>query len=280
MIDLDEYRQQSHDVWERVAPNWGGDARGYLTGVMGPVGERLVERLDPQPGQTILELAAGTGETGFSVAERVGNDGRLISTDFSAAMIEEARAEGERRGVENVEYRELDAERMDLEDSSVDGVVCRFGYMLMADPAAALSETRRVLRDEGRLAFAVWASPEANPWAALPGKTMMELELIPAPEPGAPGIFALQDPERIKELVTGAGFGESDVEEVPVKWPFDDADGYWHFLNELAGPVALTIRGLDEGARDRLSEVVRERVEPLLAETDELPGLTLVVTAT
>ena len=97
---------------------------------------------------------------------------------------------------------------MDLDDSSVDGVICRFGYMLMADPAAALAETRRVLRDGGRLSFAVWGAPDQNLWAAIPGMTMVERGQLPPPEPGAPGIFAMGDPGRISELVTGAGFAE------------------------------------------------------------------------
>ena len=99
------------------------------------------------------------------------------------------------RGLTNVEYRLLDAERLDLPHDSVDGVMCRFGYMLMADPAAALRETRRVLRDGGTLSFTVWMGPERNPWAALPPLTLVERGHLPPPEPGTPGIFALADHE-------------------------------------------------------------------------------------
>ena len=98
----------------------------------------------------------------------------MISTDFAPEMVDVARRYGEARGLENVEYRVLDAERMDLDDDSVDGVVCRWGYMLMADPAAALKETRRVLRGGGPLAFAVWRTPDRNPWAAVPGMTLVQ----------------------------------------------------------------------------------------------------------
>ena len=189
--------------------------------------ERLVERLDPQPGQTILEIAAGTGDTGFAAARAIGEDGKLISTDFAPGMVEAARKGSEALGLENVEYRVLDAEQMDLEDDSIDGVVCRFGYMLMADPGRALAETRRVLRDGGRLGFAVWATPDQNLWAAIPGMAMVERGHLPPPEPGAPGIFALGDPERISELVTGAGFGEPEIEQVELEWGYGDADEHW-----------------------------------------------------
>ena len=147
-------------------------------------------KVDPQPGQTILDVAAGTGDLGFLAAERVGEGGKVLCTDFSPEMLEAARRNGEARGLSNVEYRVLDAEHMDLDDDSVDGVVSRWGYMLMADPAAALRETRRVLRDGGTLAFAVWQTPDRNPWAALPGMTLVQRGHMPPPEPGAPGIFA------------------------------------------------------------------------------------------
>ncbi len=98
-------------------------------------------------------------------------------------MVEVARRAGEARGSATPSTAMLDAEQMDLDDSSVDGVLCRFGYMLMADPAAALAETRRVLRDGGKLSFAVWAGPDRNLWAAIPGMTMVERAICRRPSP-------------------------------------------------------------------------------------------------
>ena len=217
--------------------------RAYIWDVTRAVGERMVAALDPKPGETVLELAAGTGETGFAAARMVGSDGRLLSTDFSPAMVDAARRRGAELGLENVDYRVLDAERMDLPDASVDGVLCRYGYMLMADPAAALAETRRVLKPGGRLSFAVVGAPDRNPWAAVPGRVLVELGHAPPPEPGAPGIFAMADEARIRELVTGAGFDPPRIEEVEVVWSFADDEELWRFVTELAGGIALVIRG-------------------------------------
>jgi ubiquinone/menaquinone biosynthesis C-methylase UbiE len=91
----------------------------------------------------VLELAAGAGDTGFAAAS---DAGRLLCTDFSPAMLDVARRRAGELGITNVEFRVLDAEHLDLDTASVDGVLCRLGYMLVADPAAALAETRRVLR--------------------------------------------------------------------------------------------------------------------------------------
>jgi SAM-dependent methyltransferase len=278
-IDLDQYRDSSLDAWDRFSANWERE-RDFLKSRTGGLSERLVERLDPQPGDTVLELAAGTGDTGFAAAERIGDGGKLISTDFAPGMVDVARRVGEQAGFGNVEHRVLDAERMDLEDSSVDRVLCRFGYMLMADPAAALSETRRVLREGGRLSFAVWATPERNQWAFIPGLTLVELGHLPPPEPGAPGIFAMGDPARIRELVTGAGFGEPDIEEVPIRWDYADAEEHWAKTLALAAPIAEAFNAVDEAEQERVRSTVMERsAERLAADESALDGVALAVIA-
>jgi SAM-dependent methyltransferase len=128
----------------------------------------------------------------------------------------------------------------------VDGVLCRWGYMLMADPAAALRETRRVLRPGGRLSFSVWGAPEDNPWATAPSRILVQRGHMEAPESDAPGIFAMADPGRIEELLTGAGFELRQLEEVQMTWRYDNFDGFWRFTTEVAGAIALVIAALDE----------------------------------
>jgi len=276
-VDLAEYRSASLDTWNRFAANWD-EERSFLWGATRGVSERMVAGLDPSPGDTVLELAAGTGETGFLVAERLGDDGRVISTDFAPSMVDAARRRAEELGLDRFESRVLDAENMDLDDDSVDGVVCRFGYMLMADPAAALVETRRVLRDGGRLAFAVWASPLQNAWAAIPGMTMVELGYLPPPEPDGPGIFGLADPDRIRQLVTGAGFGDPTISQVSVEWSYDTPEDHWEKTLKLAAPIAEAYGAIDPDERERVKQTVAERVRGAIAG-DGLGGLVHVVVA-
>jgi SAM-dependent methyltransferase len=259
MADLEEYRQISLESWGEMASGWE-DRREWLMGVTGLVNDWLVRKADPQPGQTYLDVAGGTGDLSFLVAERVGDAGKVIYTDFAPEMVDVARRQGEGRGAGNVEYRVLDAERMDLDDDSVDGVVCRFGYMLMADPAAALRHTRRVLRDGGPLACAVWATPDRNPWAAVPGMTMVQRGHLPPPEPGAPGIFAMGMPERIQELITGAGFAEPEIEEIAFDFHYADADDLWDALVRLAGPLARVVNALPDDERQATREAILENV--------------------
>jgi SAM-dependent methyltransferase len=276
-IDLDEYREASHENWNRIAGNWE-QSRDFIWTSTHHVGERIVECADPQPGDTVLDLAGGTGDTGFLAAERIGDEGKLIETDFAAEMVEAAKRAGEARGITNAEYRVLDAEKMDLEDDSIDRVICRWGYMLMADPAAALGETRRVLRDGGRLSFAVWGMPDQNHWAFIPGFELVQRGHIPPPEPGAPGIFAMGETDRITELVTGAGFPDPEIEQLEIEWEYEDVDAHWDFTLKLAGPLADAISNLDDDERESVRLAVREKVEAAQRE-GTLNGITHVVTA-
>ena len=260
-IDLDAYREQSLAAWAEVAAGWE-ERREWLMGITGRVIAWLVEKADPKPGQIFLDIAAGTGDLGFAVAERVGEGGHVISSDFSSNMLDVARRNGEARGLTQVEYRVLDAEKMDLDDDSVDGVVCRWGYMLMADPAAALRETRRVLGDGGPVAFAVWATPDRNPWAAVPAMTLVQRGHVPRPEPGVPGMFALGDPARIRELLAQAGFAEPEVEEIEFEFSYADFDDFWDTLIRLAGPFARAINALPDAEREATRSAIAQNVEP------------------
>jgi SAM-dependent methyltransferase len=260
MANLDEYREKSLQTWDKMSTGWHS-WREYMWDATGPIREWLVSELDPKPGDTILDVAAGVGDTGFAAAAKIAPEGRLISTDFSSGMVDAARQRAEELGVTNAEFRQLDAEKMDLEDDSVDRVLSRWGYMLMADPAAALKETNRVLRPDGRLVFAVWASADKNLWAATPGMVLMERGAIPAPEPGAPGIFALADHDRIRELVTAAGFADPKIEEVQFTFEYEDLDLHWRATTELAGPLAAAIAQLPEGDQQAVREEVANRLE-------------------
>ncbi|HZE03601.1 MAG TPA: methyltransferase domain-containing protein, partial [Solirubrobacteraceae bacterium] len=239
-----------------------------------------LELLGPSPGDAILELAAGTGVVGFSAARLVGPAGRVIVSDFTVAMVEVASRRANELGLENVECRVLDAEHLDLPDESVDGVVCRWGYMLMADVSAALRETRRVLRADGRLACAVFAGPEQNPWAALPSRVLQQRGHIPPPEPGAPGILALADPNRLRLLVTKCGFSDPVIERVAFAFRFAGVEEYWEFLTSAAGAIAMVLNRLGEEEQQRIRDDITKQLDAFDASGQiELPAMSLVISA-
>ncbi len=254
-------RQRSRVAWNAMAPGWYSE-REDIWRTSRPVSEWMVRRLDPQPGDVVLELAAGVGDTGLMAARLVGETGRVIITDFAPEMVAAARRRAQEVGVENAEFRTLDAERMDLVTDSVDGVLCRWAYMLMIDPAAAFAETRRVLRPGGRLAFSVWAAPERNPALSMASEVLAELGHIPPPEPGTPGAFALADPGRIREVVVGAGFAEPEIEEIFFRRPFADQDDYLRFLTETSSFLSPVLRALPDEARAAFRQRMHEASRP------------------
>ncbi len=270
-------RQQSRTAWDAVAPGWYAQ-REELWKVSRPVSEWMVRKLDPHQGDTVLELAAGLGDTGLMAALLVGESGRVIITDFAPEMVAAARRRAKELGVPNAEFRTLDAERMDLETDSVNGVLCRWGYMLMIDPAAAFAETRRVLRPGGRLAFSVWAARERNPGLSLTGMVLVELGHMPPPDPEAPSAFAMADSGRIRELLVEAGFAAPEIEEVPFRWSFVDQDAYWRFLTETASSVAPVLRAVPSEVRVAIRERVHEAARPFRSgEGYDFPAVCLNV---
>jgi SAM-dependent methyltransferase len=278
-MEPSEFRRASHAVWEAMAPGWE-ERHGWWETAARPVTERMLEVLRVHPGETILELAAGTGVVGFTAFGALGGDARLIVSDFASAMVEAARRQGAGPGFERIEYRVLDAEALELPDESVDGVLCRWGYMLLADPARALAETQRVLRDGGHVSCAVFAGPEKNPWAALPMSVLVESGHLPAPEPGQPGILALADTTRLRQLFADAGLTDPEIEEVPFALPFTDEDDYWRFLSDVAGAISMTLGRLDDKARAAVRANLATRLEPYKAQDGlELPAVSLVVAA-
>jgi ubiquinone/menaquinone biosynthesis C-methylase UbiE len=270
-----EYAEASYEIWQRMAAGWDRQ-RVWMWEVSQSVGQWMVRALELQPGDTVLELAAGTGETGFAAAEAIGPQGRLIQTDFAPNMVAAARREAERLGLRNVEHRVLDAQRMELASDDVDAVLCRWGYMLMADPAAALRETRRVLLPGGRLALSVWGEPDRNRWGSEPGRALAEYFDAPPPDPLAPGSFALADPERTRALVEGAGFEVRRMEEIELTYGFSDFDDYWRFVNQLAGGLALALGALSEDDRAAVRDLTETKLSDLRAPDGSysMPGVT------
>lgn len=254
---IDPQREAMLEIAEAIAPTWER-RRSDIEEVATPVRQWLLRELRPQVGETVLELAAGVGDTGFEAAALVGETGRLLTSDFSSGMLEAARRRGAELDVRNVDYRVIDAERIELDQDSVDGVLCRFGYMLMADPAAAFAETRRVLRPGGRLALAVWGTPEQNPFFSIIGISLVQRGHVPPPDPAAPSPFSLANAERLEGLLRGAGFADVRTEEVRSRFVVADVEEYLSLTADTAGPIALALRRLGEEDRAAVSGDVED----------------------
>jgi len=278
-MEPDEYRRTSLETWAAMAPGWER-WREEIERTSAPIRDWMLSQLAPHPDDTVLELAAGPGDTGFAVAALLGERGRLISTDLAPAMVDVARRRSAELGLRNVEHWVMDAERIELEDDSVDGVLCRFGYMLMPDPHAACSETRRVLRRGGRLALAVWRGADQNPWISIAGRMLVERGHAPRPEPGAPGIFALANEERLRTLLDDAGFVVGRSEDVQVRFVYRDVDDYVRRARDTGGVFSTVWREVSDEEREAMKAHLVETFAPFAVEGGyELPGVALAAVA-
>jgi SAM-dependent methyltransferase len=278
-VDRDERQQAALAGWETVASGWERQ-REYIESVAAPVTEWLIEALDLKPGNIVLALAAGPGDSGLAAAPRLGEEGRLISTDFSPEMVEVGRRRAAELGLSNVEHRVMDAQDMDLDDDSVDRVLCRWGYMLMVDPAAALAETRRVLRQDGRLALAVWREPQRNPWVAIAGRLLTERGFVPPPDPDAPSMFGIATDERMRELLEGAGFAVERLEDVRLTFAYDTIDDYVTGARDTGGAFGRAWDEMTDDQRREFTAALAEAFSPYAVDGGyRLPGVSFCAAA-
>jgi SAM-dependent methyltransferase len=213
--------------WSAVSKGWEERADAFWRTTM-PVASWMIDHTAPQVGQTVLDLAAGIGDTGYLAAELIQPGGTLITSDASPEMLSAAQRRAEALGIKNVRFKQIDAAQpIDVETASIDVVLCRWGYMLMDDPENALRETRRVLRPGGRVALAAWAGADENRWSSLPIGLLDERGLIEPLEPGTAGQFAWAEEGIIAEQLENAGFVEYEVETVdfPIRYP--SVEGWW-----------------------------------------------------
>ena len=249
-----------------MAAGWKA-TRANFQRSMEPVSQWLVEAIHPQPGHSVLELAAGLGDTGLLAAQLVAPGGSVLITDGSDNMVAAAREHAEEVGATNVELRTMQAEWIDLPTASVDAVICRFGYMLLLDPEAALRETRRVLKPGGRVALAVWDDLERNPWMKVLREALVARGLAPATVPEGPGPFALGSRGRRRRA---ARDGRLRGRRGRSRWTSSSAptslDAWWDHVMQTSITTAELVRGLAPAEHYQLRDLVDAGYSPYVRD--------------
>jgi len=177
---------------------------------LAPLGRRALAALAPHPGESVLDIGCGGGTSALDLARAVAPDGTVVGIDLSAAML--AVAQRMAQGCERVRFIQANAQVFPFEPASFDAAFSRFGVMFFADPTAAFINIRRGLRPNGRLAFVCWRALEENPLDIVPLRAA-SAHLPPQPphDPNAPGPFAFANPDRVRDILERAGFGEIEI---------------------------------------------------------------------
>ena len=253
-----EIRENQKRSWNHFSPGWKKwDLELYNH--MKPASDGIITLLKPNGSQTILDIAAGTGEPGFTIAAML-TEGKVIITDLSDDMLNIARENAFKKGITNVEFRVCDVCELPFENNTFDGVSCRMGFMFFPDMLLAAKEILRVLKPGGKIATAVWSSPAKNFWVTAIAETIQRNMQLPVPPPGNPGIFRCGESGLMTNIFAQAGFKNITEKEVACNLECGSAEIYWEMMTEIAAPVVAALNKTDDEMIEKIKREVYELI--------------------
>lgn len=256
---LEQIREQQKESWNTFSPGWK-KWDDLMMEFLKPMGESIIRSIRPERHHLVLDIAAGTGEPGLTIAEMC-PDGKVVITDLAEGMLEVAREHAVKRGISNIETRACDVCELPFPDNTFDAVSCRFGFMFFPDMALAAREMARVLKPGGRVATSVWNSAEKNFWVTAMGGTINRNMQLPPPPPGAPGMFRCAESGLIRGLFEQAGLKNTAETEVFGKLNAGTADHYWNVMTEVAAPFVAALSKADEPLRAKIKREVFDQLQ-------------------
>jgi enediyne biosynthesis protein CalE5 len=227
------------------------------------VSRKLVEAADLGPGDTVLDVATGYGEPALTAARAVMPGGHVIATDIAANLLAFGRERAGWAGLDNVEFRESDAEMLELPAETFDAVLSRQGLQFLPDIAGTLKRLNSAMRMGGRLAAAVWGPPETVQFAMPIPIISRELNLPPPPS-GRPGPFALGNARMLAQFVADAGFRDIETGAVTVIYETASAEDFTRWIRDVAPPITRLTKGQPADVADRVWRQVTAACSPLL----------------
>lgn len=248
------------EFWNGVAADRWVTHQAELDARIAVYGRAAIDALQPAPGERVLDVGCGCGDTVLSLAERVGAGGRVVGLDVSRRMLERARERA--RGIAHVELTLEDAAAY-RPSAPFDAVCSRFGVMFFSDPVGAFANLCAALRPGGRMAFACWRAISENPWASVPLGAALSIVPPPPPAPeGAPGPFAFADAARVRRVLGEAGF--TDVSLSPFDAPMllgETLEGALRYASEM-GPAARLTNDLSPADAARVKAALEAALAP------------------
>lgn len=279
-FDAATYKNAQREQWNKDGAAWRR-WNPTLDRWYGEVTRQMLDLARIQPGQRILDIAAGAGEPAVSAAERVGPSGYVLATDISEGIVELALQVARERGFKQIETRAMDGEKLDLPDASFDAVLCRLGLMYMPHPVKALREWRRALRPGGRVAVVVFSTPDRNSWGAMPASIIRRRAQLPPPVPGQPGPFSLGAPGVLEGAFRQGGFADPEVRAVPVPLRTASSAEYVRVAREAFGAFNAMMAHLPPQERESVWNEVEGSMRSFESPAGfEVPGECLVGAAT
>lgn len=277
-----EAKEKQLKSWTLVAPGWS-KYDSLMRAWAEPVTERMIALAGIQKGSRVLDIACGAGEPALTVAEKVGPKGSVLATDFVEEMVGYARSKAQARSLSNVEFRCVDGEVLDVPNGSFDAVTMRWGLMFMPDPVSCMRCANAALKPGGKAVVTTWTEAANNPFVTVPLGVLKRHMEIPDPPPGAPGIFALASPDRLRAIFADAGFHDVIIEQVKLGMAdFDTGAEYDEFIRGIAGPVTSLYAQLPPAKQAIVKQEIARDAEARSSRPGRvyLEGVTHVVVGT
>ena len=247
--------------WRESAQYWAKHNDTIRT-MFAPLTQALLEEAEIREGQSVLDVAGGPGEPSLTIAETVGPTGLVTCTDAVAEMVETARAEAQRRGIENVRFQQCSADDLPFPDNSFDAVVSRLGVMLFPDPSAAVREMLRVTKPGGRLAFVVRHKSDLNPFSYVVTNVMDQHIKSQAVELDAPGAFRFAEPGKLASVIREAG--AVDVKDAVLKFEIAapvSPQEFWTMRSKMSDTLRAKLNELPADEQARVASEVEQAVQ-------------------
>jgi SAM-dependent methyltransferase len=256
-LQVDPSNAEMAKAWDGDEGSYWAAHAGHFDRAVAAYHEKFLDVAAIGPGEQVLDIGCGTGQTTRDAARRASSGGAL-GVDLSSQMIALARRLAAAEGLGNARFEQADAQVYPFGEGSFDVAISRTGAMFFGDPRAAFGNIARALRRGGRLALLSWQPPPANEWITEFSAALAAGRDLPAPPPDVPGPFALADPGRVRQLLAATGF--TGIELAPVQAPMwfgaDAGDAYAFVL----GLLGWMLEGLDDNQRGKALGALRATV--------------------
>src|SRR3984893_3480093 len=248
--------------WRESAPYWEKH-REIIRGMFVPITQALVEDAKITSGQFVLDVATGPGEPACSLTVLVRPEGKVLGVDPVPEMVEAARREANRRGLQNAGFEVASAGNLPFQANTFDAVVSRFGVMFFPSPVDSVREMLRVLKPGGRVSMAVWHFAERNPFHYSLSQIVERYVDSPPPAPDSLEPFRFAAPGKLLAILSEAG-AEATSERLlrfAIRAPISVED-YWAIRSEMSDKLRAKLAML---SKEQLAELKREVIQALAA---------------
>ncbi len=274
-----EIRDAQRAAWATLAPGWEKWDH-IIMDQLRPVTDAMIQHLDIAANQEHLDVAAGTGEPGLTIARRAPR-GQVMLTDLSAEMLAIASRRAQMQGIDNIASAVCSADSLPFPDASFDSITVRFGYMFFPDLVAVTHEFVRVLKPGGRLCASVWVEPQANDWTSIPMQAIAAEVALPVPAPDAPHMFRCAAAGQVSALYQAAGLHDVKEWDVEVALVTNSPQQYWDMISEHVSLAVAALQRVDAAARQRIEQVVVAKVAAYQRDGSvHVPGLARCIIGT